>query len=65
MEKMVKIAQTLRNMEVGSALEFPLSQYTSVRNVSYDYLSMERANGSKWSFRKNLAEKTCKVTRCS
>ena len=65
MEKLVNIAQTLRNMEVGSALVFPLGQYTSVRNVMYDYMCVDRANGSRWRFNKNLADKTCKVTRLS
>jgi hypothetical protein len=65
MEKLVKIAQTLRSMEVGSALLFPLEQYTSVRNVMYDYMCVDRANGSKWSFKKDLANRTCKVTRQS
>lgn len=65
MEKLVKIAQTLRSMEVGSSLLFPLEQFTSVRNVMYDYMCVDRANGSRWSFKRDLAKRTCKVTRQS
>lgn len=68
MEQKVKkaIVPTLRAMEVGEKEIFPLEQFGSVRNTIYGVnLCVERAAGSRWSLKSDLANSRVVVTRVS
>lgn len=66
MENKKAIVATLRLMKVGTEEVFPLEQYGSVRNTIYGAnMCMERAAGSKWSMKSDLANRRVVVTRVS
>lgn len=59
------IIEQLRQMEVGTSLDFPLEKTDYLRTLTGTRLVVERAEGSRWSVKTNMSEKLATVTRVS
>lgn len=57
------ISSTLREMSIGSSVDFPIGQKKSLSQVMYVNLAEERANGMNWSVKTCIDEKKVTVTR--
>lgn len=61
----LSIIEQLRQMEVGTSLDFPLEKTDYLRTLTGTRLVVERANGSRWSVTTNMADKIATVKRVS